>query len=1148
VGSPGAYKSCHIRSPAMYGLDESSNEAELLLSKFMSQSRQADEPSRGEGVQNGRLTSHSTPRRMASGNMKAARDSRSELIHKNRIGFPVLLPGTRASVISPKNSGGISPLPSNIQRPSRAGTASGRRDKSLSSLPDSPSVDTDTVRIVIPTLPSAKSVSSSAELSPTRVPARQPSEPNNPKRASRVPASRPRRSNTGPVNYYAKSAYSGYTSETEEEVHRVRLPVKVGVGVLSQGRPSLPQRSTERCRVIYSSQQFQICRRPFQSLDEIPDLPPYAPYDPENEPSRYVERFDSNPTRRVLHVSFDQEEMTAVLGLLAYHGFRSHYSEIALSEQIIQAARAISEPEFERSFAKRVTDMVKLNGLLVKTGFDNFETYRNTPAKPRSIESETWKRLGRLSNSLFQFAEEEPVKCLATASVLGRRTTSNIRSFLLDAREGNLPTIPYFIECRSLHSDLMTCENIGQARHGISTIFRDRERGAGPSKRYYQRLSDDGLRMARTWKGASNDVLNLTWSPDGTRFAVGAAAQCDEHNMQYNRPNNLLLGDLVHNTIKELPDHRISRPSASSTSDPHLYMSVTAVQWFEDKLYTASYDSTVKVWDVSANSGAVCIHTLRHPAKVQVMARADCNVNLLATGTESALGLWSIYGNNQTYQPLDLARSRLSKNVDLMPSSLAWGSTSQTKDILVAGMSGKEMEDGNPCKDGYLAMWKLNESSADPIQLSPNTQNVFDVKWHPTLPCFATGSSISALRTSGTARDARSTVRIYEPLITRSRIVELDCPALDINDVTFCPMSTTYVSASCTDGITYVWDFRNPAEILHKLPHGPPLNQLDELLTREQADVGVRVALWGSTMDRLYTGGSDGVLKSWNILLSPEDVHVQDVANLEDEIMCGVFSPDKTSLLVGDAAGGIHLFSSGSFSDARSHHMDFEPATEPKERDQGFKRELDPDSGIMAAQQFLSSGQLVRHPAYGVGKGPSYKGPYAAWARPEGTPSDKLPITPLINDIQATQLDGPPVELRTELDDAARIALDAQIQLSRIRNQRRNERKRKRKRRRSKAPMIMPEANIINLCSDEDDDSTPQNRACFLSVPAGIEVIDLTGDVDAEDGTKPQLVSHLFPSNDDPRQELLEDDDGLEEDYWWPESSHIDPNIHDSDI
>jgi hypothetical protein len=89
---------------------------------------------------------------------------------------------------------------------------------------------------------------------------------------------------------------------------------------------------------------------------------------------------------------------------------------------------------------------------------------------------------------------------------------------------------------------------------------------------------------------APSGVLGSTNAVCGTLcptpfFVSEHLAQCDEHNMQYDRGNNLLLGDLPSNSLKELSGHRILRPSAGITSDHHLYMSVSVVQWFGNKLY-----------------------------------------------------------------------------------------------------------------------------------------------------------------------------------------------------------------------------------------------------------------------------------------------------------------------------------------------------------------------------------------------------------------------------------------------------------------------------------------------------------------------------------------------------------------------------------
>jgi hypothetical protein len=265
--------------------------------------------------------------------------------------------------------------------------------------------------------------------------------------------------------------------------------------------------------------------------------------------------------------------------------------------------------------------------------------------------------------------------------------------------------------------------------------------------------------------------------------------------------------------------------------------------------------------------------------------------------------------------------------------------------------------------------------------------------------------------------------------------------------------------------------------------------------------------------------------------------------------MCGAFSPDKTNLLLGDAAGGIHLLSAGPFADAENPAMRFERAIEPnQELSSGVNGDYDPDSGVEAGRRLLSSGQLTRHPVFGVGKGPSYNGPYAAWARPSGTPSDLLSMAPLTRAVQAIQLDGPPVEYRQELDRAARQNIKAQVRLARIRNQRRNELKRKR----NTSIMNIPADNIIDLCSDEDSPDPiiaiskrrlSKGIAHTMTIPPGCEVIDLTGGSDHEDGSSREIMSRDCRLDSLDRLRLEED---LEEDHWWPGSHEIDPNFGDS--
>lgn len=662
----------------------------------------------------------------------------------------------------------------------------------------------------------------------------------------------------------------------------------------------------------------------------------------------------------------------------------------------------------------------------------------------------------------------------------------------------------------------------------LDSLLRRRELGCRVNQQLHSSIIPD-LKPYKSWKGASNDVVALAWSPDGTRFAAGATAQCDEHNMDYNRGNNLILGDLTINSLKELPDHWVPRPLGRSNQnmrDGRLFMSVADIQWFEDILLTASYDNTVKLWDATNHANTSCLKSLKHGSKVEVMDRSNFNPNILATGAES-IGLWNI--DDSTYSPLEVSK----KDVVLVPASLEWGKIPATHRFLLAGMSEKDAEDHSVPRHGVLAMWYATESDMIPIQPVPSSQNVFDIKWHPSLPVFATAGCFGHSRPSGTAKDARSVVRLYEPLIRKSCTMEFDCPALDINDITFCPFNANYLTASCTDGITYVWDYRRPDQILHKLEHGEPLNQMDEFLSREQADVGVRLALWGGAMDQFYSGASDGVLKRWNILQSPEDVLIRDVISFGEEIMCGAFSGDKSDLLVGDGAGGIHVLSSSPFShleeeEEGNHQMRFERAAEPCQYN-----ESDSESGVKAANLLLSSGQLKRHPIYGVGQGPYYNGPFAAWARPEGTPHDQLKQTPLNPGLQAHQLDGAPVGDRLGLSKDSQKDIQAQIQLARIRNRRWNDSKRKRTD--NPGP-----SNYVNLISDEEDSSAST----------------ISQSQEHKKGTKKRKAKAPIITNvtsgvidltlSDPEEDRQDPEDDLDEDFWWPEC--IDPNIEEPGV
>lgn len=922
---------------------------------------------------------------------------------------------------------------------------------------------------------------------------------------------RSRRSRTQVGNYYSNTNYSGYVSEGEGETMSESQPQSRPLGRISSSvvppTPRKPER--RRFRVIFDAQGIRVTRHGFSNLQDIPNLPDMIPYSPQTKPSSYARQFRNNRDVSLLHVSFSEDEVSAVIGLLTPNGVDPRLSEMSDADQVIHIVQSIHSSRLEQSFLRRLPQLMRLQRLLNLQGFNNLIAYHQAADYADPLIDNLCHEMLSEKSTIAQTSH-----LLTLAGALSRRCEADIQAFLVDARLGNISARPYYVSASQ--------ERVSMRRS---------EHRASALNRWPKSLTERyNLRRTLTWKGASNDVLNLAWSPDGSKFAVGAAAQCDEHNMQYNRSNNLILGDYTRKTIKELPDHREPYPVANHNNS-HLYMSVTAVQWFDDILYTSSYDKTVKIWDVSSYANASCQMTLRHNHKVQIMARSPKNASLLATGTDSTLHLWQFDSVNPTCLSLDYMAQRLTRNpraikeADFTPSSLAWGLSPLTEDLLVVGFSGRSYYDGDACREGLLAAWKVAQDSLVPVPvpLQPNAQNIFDVKSHPFLPWLATGSSVSAVGTNGTGRDIRSLVRIYEPSNKPRCAIEFDCPALDINDVSFCPVDRLHISASCTDGITYVWDFRKPSEILHRLCHGDAINQLDEELTREQADVGVRVALWGNGSDEFITGGSDGILRSWDIRRAPEDVYVRDIAVIEDEIMSGAWSPDKSTLLIGDAAGGVHILEPGLSSDpVEQLHYEISRDAELS---------VPSESGKAIGELLLKTGQLIQHPRYGVGKGPAYQGPYAAWARPDKTPKDLLAMTPLIAEIQALQLD----QGRGSLP-AGDHTVDELRKTAEVRNRDTSLLKRKdgshhrpKKKHRLKNNL---KDNVINLCSDEDEDIKPVKASRASTKPP--ICIDLTGDTDDDNDAQQQMKQ-------------AEDSDDGAEDYWFPDSGEIDPNIRDSE-
>jgi len=557
---------------------------------------------------------------------------------------------------------------------------------------------------------------------------------------------------------------------------------------------------------------------------------------------------------------------------------------------------------------------------------------------------------------------------------------------------------------------------VSRPERSIASLLRHRELGSSSRGRNVSTHSElrlqtiEQLRPWRTWKGASSDVVTVAWAPDSMTYAVGAAAHTNVEDLQYNRPCNLLLGELMRNSLQELPGHWVDRPKPETINsgpnsvqetynacDPKVYQTVESVAFSPtgDRMYSASHDHNVKIWDVPSRR---CTTTLKHEANVTSVDVSTQHHGLFASASHCINDSIRVYYPNES-QELGLdhilfsSPSAVAKpKCEIYPECIRWGPSAHTSHLLLAGFSQWAELSNDLGRAGQLCIWDVTTGQS--IKVMPSSQSVSSAVWHPTLSYFATGGAPGG----GALADKRGTktvVRTWDVRTSTRYTMEYECPALDMVDVTFHPQNSNIVTAGYTDRTSYVWDFRWPNAPLHHLCHGPALNELDRSRSPAEADTGVCMSLWGLEGSLYYSGSSDGVIKAWDIRRHPEDVLVRDVAHLDAGVQNGAFSPDFTNLLVGDAAGGIHILSSvpyGMQSNNNDPDDDSDPATIPIEiiraPDGSGKRLLPNDDnpgteGIEAAYELLASSQVELNSDYGVGQGLNYNGPFAIYARKE---------------------------------------------------------------------------------------------------------------------------------------------------------------------
>ncbi|KIV99012.1 uncharacterized protein PV09_09241 [Verruconis gallopava] len=583
----------------------------------------------------------------------------------------------------------------------------------------------------------------------------------------------------------------------------------------------------------------------------------------------------------------------------------------------------------------------------------------------------------------------------AQDNCLRGRTRKSIRSFLSDAIAGRAVLQPSRVRIsrrRFVQLPEQTCP---------TKQLLQRELGIKSYRSSISHVRDalyDTMTVTRSFTGTSGDVGNLAWSPTGIHFAAGSACLVDQNNMQYNQPNNLLFGNTEQNMLYELPHHHRERPkvdegvnalhSMHMSQDSRLFETVSMVEFSSDGAYMFSvgYDHHLRMYKVDGNRGCCnLLDSFDHNAKIDLL-NVSRKSGLLATGSANVRGGVKIFKHDDLglsmLKHYSSPRANSATEGRIMPSALKWGVHSSVAEYLMVGFSSNTgVEMNAPPAHGELCLWNVEKDAQ--IQVAPAAGEIFDCSWSASSGLFLTACAAYGVNLN---RGTRSLVRVYSPLQEAgdlrwtTRGLQLECPALDINDVIFNPYNQMHVAAGATDGSIYVWDLRNPDNILHRLSHGQPLMELDPDFSREAVDTGVRFCSWADRTSRLYSGSSDGILKVWDIHRATEDAHVKDLASFSSGIMSGAFANDYSKLLIGEVNGSINLLELGADPRPLSKVENF-VLQNAEVQDAQYDQTDDEHSGVAIARNLVRDGKIEIRALGGYPKrqalqGPAYDGPY----------------------------------------------------------------------------------------------------------------------------------------------------------------------------
>ncbi|BFZ61045.1 hypothetical protein YB2330_002103 [Saitoella coloradoensis] len=400
----------------------------------------------------------------------------------------------------------------------------------------------------------------------------------------------------------------------------------------------------------------------------------------------------------------------------------------------------------------------------------------------------------------------------------------------------------------------------------------------------------------------------------------------------YNRGGNLLLGDVNADLIKVLDGH-----ASRGDSGEIEHATVTGVKFAQDAplLFSAGWDATVRVW---SNEGLE-INKFSPKGKIG------------GTGWINAIGVNRIHGRvvaaagkTGNTSVLNISEDGLSCVSDtlrppkegIQASTVSFGLGPWT-DVAFVGYEGRDEHSTTGAFSAFdVRVGKLLRS------ITPGTGPHGSVFVHDNATYFLAG--VNAYD-GGRKNPQMAHMRLFDARGYKM-LMECDTPGKDINAVSMSPC-TTFITASCTDGNTYVYDKRRPDHILHTLKHDEPLTVMNDFEIAEDKDTGVALSIWTSYGDKLFTGGSDGKMKVWDCRLS--NPFVEDFAQMSSSIVSAAFSPASDKLIIGESTGNATMF---AMHTAGSDLKDFKIQ-------EAEASESDRDAGVRAGRELLNAGKIV---------------------------------------------------------------------------------------------------------------------------------------------------------------------------------------------